>query len=132
METEKNGESPERLVSPMWYWIIGACALVSLIGLALLEPFTAPPASGQEVEVSGRVFRSDGTPVKSFEIIISSGTQSTCRRLPFLDPQGRYTFTLKPGTYRILCVAEGVGSAEEKLTVQPASERVWLSFTLGD
>jgi len=118
-------------VSSVWYWVIGAAALVALVGLAVLEPSGAPAEKSSEIEVSGCVIGPDGRPVEKFEIVVVPQGGGEPRRMPFSDPGGRYTFTLAPGDYQVKCTAEGLGSVEEPLTVLPTAERVWLQLIVG-
>ena len=127
MRTGENG-------SDIWYWVFGAAAAIALVGLFFVDVDQPEDTNGSEseCEVAGRVTDPQGRPVTSFEFVIKEVSGRTeARRIPFSDPKGSFAFTLTPGTFVLTCSAEGFPSREERVTVHPRVQKLWLEIRLG-
>jgi hypothetical protein len=115
---------------PVWYWLLGAAAVMALIGLLLLdETPRSAERLGSECEVSGRVTNEEGKPVTAYELTVRAPSGKVpSRRITVTDPEGDFGLSLPAGSFVLSCVAEGYPLHEERFMA--SGERCWLPITL--
>lgn len=115
----------------IWYWLCGAAALLALVSLLLFDnPSRTIESQDRECEVEGQVTDRQGRAVTAFTITVRSTSGSVRpRRISVNHADGRFAFTVPPGTFILSCWAEGHPPCEETVTV--GGQHHWHPIVLG-
>ncbi len=118
--------------SRIWYWLLGAAALLALLSLRLFDE--GPPAgetTGAECEVEGKVSDTTGNAVTSFQLTVKPTAAGAAQRQFVVTSQrGTFAFSVPRGTFVLTCTADGYTPYERTITV--TSDRYWHPIKLGE